>query len=266
MSKDFLVLNYGAIIREITGFISKQVKSRKKNGLVIGLSGGLDSSVCLILATKSVEPSKIMGLIMPEKGLTPKKDINNARDLAKQTRIKYKEIHFEHAKKTLLKSLPISKLSGGNFSARLRMALLYHYAYINNLLVLGTSDKSELMIGYFTKFGDGAADMLPLGGLYKSQVKLLGRHLGLSEQIVNQPSSPRFWKGHVAEKEIGLSYIEIDNILHSYENNDLINCKQSKRKIRLVSDMIIKSQHKREPIPILNPLGESALHDWVTAK
>jgi len=154
----------------------------------------------------------------------------------------------------LLKGLPNSKLSSGNFSARLRMALLYHYAYINNLLVLGTSDKSELMIGYFTKFGDGAADMLPLGGLYKSQVKLLGRHLGLSEQIVSQPSSPRFWKGHTAEKEIGLSYNEIDNILQSYENNDLINCKQSKRKIKSVSDMIIKSQHKREHIPILNPL------------
>src|SRR6476619_7136385 len=248
MSKDFLILNYGAIIREITGFISKQVKSRKKNGLVIGLSGGLDSSVCLILATKAIERSKIMGLIMP------KKDINNARDLAKEMKIKYKEIHFEHAKKNLLKRLPNSKLSSGNFSARLRMALLYHYAYINNLLVLGTSDKSELMIGYFTKFGDGAADMLPLGGLYKSQVKLLGRHLGLSEQIVSQPSSPRFWKGHTAEKEIGLSYNEIDNILQSYENNDLINCKQSKRKIKSVSDMIIKSQHKREHIPILNPL------------
>lgn len=261
MSKEFLVLNYDAIIREITRFISKQVKSRKKNGLVIGLSGGLDSSVCLILATRSVVPSKIMGLIMPEKGLTPKKDINNARDLAKETRIKFKEIHFEHAKKTLLKSLPISNLSSGNFSARLRMALLYHYAYINNLLVLGTSDKSELMIGYFTKFGDGAADMLPLGGLYKSQVKLLGTHLGLSEQIVNQPSSPRFWKGHIAEKEIGLSYNEIDNILQSYENNDLDNCKQSKRKIKLVSEMIIKSQHKREHIPILNPLGESAFYE-----
>ncbi|HEY7227138.1 MAG TPA: NAD+ synthase [Nitrososphaeraceae archaeon] len=254
MSKDFLDLNYDGIISQITRFISKQVKSRKKKGLVIGLSGGLDSSVCLILATKSVERNNIMGLIMPEKGLTPKKDIDNARDLAKKMKIKYKEIHFERAKKILLKSLPINKLSSGNLSARLRMALLYHYAYINNLLVLGTSDKSELMIGYFTKFGDGAADILPLGGLYKSQVKLLGKHLGLSEQIVNQPSSPRFWKGHVAEKEIGLGYNEIDTILDSYANNDFINCKHSRRKIKLVSEMIKKSQHKREQIPILNPL------------
>ena len=133
------------------------------------------------------------------------------------------------------------------------MALQYHYAAISNLLVLGTSDKSELMIGYFTKFGDGAADILPLGGLYKSQVKLLGKQLGLSEKIVNQPSSPRFWKGHVAEKEIGLKYDEIDSILLCYLKNDLINCKQSKRKIKLVTNMITKSQHKREHIPIINP-------------
>jgi NAD+ synthetase len=138
----------------------------------------------------------------------------------------------------LLNNLPKDKLTAGNLSARLRMAFLYHYAAISNLLVLGTSDKSELLIGYFTKFGDGAADILPLGGLYKSQVKMLGKQLGLSEQIVNQASSPRFWRGHVAEKEIGLSYHEIDTILRGYLKNDLNNCKQSKVKIKLVTDMI----------------------------
>jgi NAD+ synthase len=153
-----------------------------------------------------------------------------------------------------LNNLPKDKQSGGNISARLRMALLYHFAGIGNLLVLGTSDKSELLIGYFTKFGDGGADILPLGGLYKGQVKLLGKQLRLSEQILNQPSSPRFWKGHVAEKEIGLSYREIDTILQCYLKNDLNNCKQSKSKIKLVTDMIRKSKHKREQIPICDPL------------
>lgn len=254
MSEDFLNLNYNTITDEITRFITEQVRSRKKNGLVMGLSGGLDSSVCLVLASRAIQRNRIMGLIMPERGLTPKKDIENARDLAKEMKIKYKEIHFERAKKILLNNLPKDKLTAGNLSARLRMAFLYHYAAISNLLVLGTSDKSELLIGYFTKFGDGAADMLPLGGLYKSQVKMLGKQLGLSEQIVNQASSPRFWRGHVAEKEIGLSYHDIDTILRGYLKNDLNNCKQSKVKIKLVTDMIKKSQHKREQIPIFNPL------------
>jgi NAD+ synthase len=246
--------DYKKAINQITRFISEQVRRRKKNGIVIGLSGGLDSCVCLVLASRAIQRNRIMGLIMPERGLTPKMDIDNARHLAKEMKIKYKEIHFDRAKKIMLNNLPMDKLSSGNLSARLRMTLLYHYAGIHNLLVLGTSDKSELLIGYFTKFGDGAADILPLGGLYKSQIKLLGKQLGLTEQIYNQPSSPRFWKGHMAEKEIGLSYYEIDTILQCYLKNDLNNCKQSKWKIKLVTDMVRKSQHKRELIPICNPL------------
>ena len=117
------------------------------------------------------------------------------------------------------------KLAGGNFSARLRMTLLYYYAATNNLLVLGTADKSELMIGYFTKFGDEGADIFPIGELYKSQVRLLGKELQIPEQILQQPSSPGFWKGQLAEKEIGLPYSEIDRILESYLRNHLNRCK-----------------------------------------
>ena len=254
MSHDILSLNYEKIVYQITKFISEQVKSRKKNGVVIGLSGGLDSSVCLVLACKALGNNRIFGLIMPERGQTPQKDINNAYYLANKLRIKHKEIHFERAKKILLSNLPNDKLSGGNLSARLRMAFLYHFAGKSNLLVLGTSDKSELMIGYFTKFGDGGADILPLGGLYKSQVKILGKKLGLSEHIINQPSSPRFWKGHVAEKELGLAYHEIDTILQCYLENNMASCNLSKKKKKLVTDMVRKSQHKRELIPVYNPL------------
>ena len=106
---------------------------------------------------------------MPEKGLTPETDIQNAKTLTKKLNIRYKEINIERGKKILLNGLPKDKLSAGNFSARLRMSLLYYYAAIHNFLVLGTADRSELMIGYFTKFGDAGADMFPIGELYKSQ-------------------------------------------------------------------------------------------------
>jgi NAD+ synthase len=254
MYHDFLSLNYKQISNNISRFISRQVESRKKKGVVIGLSGGLDSSVCLVLACKAIKKDRVLALIMPERAITPKKDIENARYLANELKINYNEIHFESAKTSLLNHIPRTKLSGGNISARLRMTLLYHYAGLRNLLVLGTSDKSELMIGYFTKFGDGAADLLPIGGLYKSQVKLLGKELGLPNRIVNQPSSPRLWKGHLAEKQLGLSYNEIDIILQHYLNNDLGNCGQSKKKIKLVIDMMKNSQHKREQIPICKPV------------
>jgi NAD+ synthase len=253
MSDGFLTLDYGNVIEKITSFISGQVKSRKKSGVVIGLSGGIDSSVCVILACRALGNKGIIGLSMPEKDVTPKTTLQNARSLAKKLKIRYKEINIERGKRILLNRPPRDKLAGGNFSARLRMALLYYYAAANNLLVLGTADKSELMIGYFTKFGDEGADIFPIGELYKSQVRLLGKELQIPEQILQQPSSPGFWKGQLAEKEIGLPYNEIDRILECYLKKNLSRCEFGKRKIKLVTDMIRKNQHKKDEIPICNP-------------
>lgn len=253
MSDDFLTLDYGKVAKKITRFISSQVKSRKKNGIVIGLSGGIDSSVCVILACRALTSHSIIGLSMPEKHVTPQKDLQNVRSLAKELKIRYREINIERGKKFLLKTPVKDKLAGGNFSARIRMSLLYYYAATNNLLVLGTADKSELMIGYFTKFGDAAADIFPIGELYKSQVRLLGKELQVPEQILQQPSSPGFWKGQLAEKEIGVPYGEIDRILESYLRNRWNTGEFSQRKIKLVTDMIKKNQHKKDDTPICNP-------------
>ena len=253
MSDDFLNLDYGKVANKITRFISSQVKSRKKSGIVIGLSGGIDSSVCVILACRALASHSIIGLSMPEKNVTPQKDLQNVRSLAKELKIKYREINIERGKKVLLNNPMKDKLAGGNFSARIRMSLLYYYAATNNLLVLGTADKSELMIGYFTKFGDAGADIFPIGELYKSQVRLLGKELQVPEEILRQPSSPGFWKGQLAEKEIGLPYGEIDRILESYLSNRWNAGEFSQRKIKLVTDMIKKNQHKKDA-PICNPL------------
>ena len=249
MSNGLLTLDYGNVTEKITSFISGQVKSRKKKGVVIGLSGGIDSSVCTILACRALGNKGIIGLSMPEKDLTPKINLQNARSLAKKLKIRYKEINIERGKRILLNKSPRDKLAGGNFSARLRMALLYYYAATNNLLVLGTADKSELMIGYFTKFGDAGADIFPIGELYKTQVRLLGKELELPYQILQQPSSPGFWRGHLAEKELGLPYQEIDRILESYQRNQLGKRNFSQKKIKLVIDLIKKNQHKKDDVP-----------------
>lgn len=250
MTKTFLMEDYNRVTDKITDFISDQIKTRNKKGVVVGLSGGIDSSVCAILSCRAVGNKKVIGMFMPEKGVAPTTDIQNVRNLVRSLKIKHKTINIDKGKKILLQSLPRARLAAGNFSARLRMALLYYIAATNNLLVLGTADKSELMLGYFTKFGDAGADIFPIGGLYKSQIKLLARQLKLTEEIIQQKSSPRFWKGQLAEEEIGLSYHEIDRILESYLSHDLENCDVSKRKIKLVTNMINKNQHKREGVPI----------------
>lgn len=250
MTDDFLTLDYGKVAKKIARFILSQVNLRRKNGIVIGLSGGIDSSVCAILAYRALTSYNIIGLSMPEKNVTSPEDLHNVRTMVKKLKLRYKEINIERGKKFLLSNAVKDKLAGGNFSARIRMALLYYYAATNNLLVLGTADKSELMVGYFTKFGDAGADIFPIGDLYKSQVRLLGKELQVPEEILEKPSSPGFWRGHLAEKEIGLPYSEMDRILESYESNNLNTRNFSHKKIKLVIEMIRKNQHKKDDVPI----------------
>lgn len=245
-----LSLNYRRTIRLVSKFISNQVKIRKKNGVTLGLSGGLDSSVAAVLAVKALGNSKVLAIILPEGKLTPKSDLASARGLVKNLNVKSYCIDIIRTKQELLKFLPKRKLASGNLSSRIRMSILYYFASVNNLLVLGTSDKSELMLGYFTKHGDGAADIFPLGGLYKTQVRYLAEKLGLPETLVKQPSSPGFWANQTAEGEIGVSYNEIDRILNAIEGNSLVDLHHFEGSIAKVLQWINKTEHKRELPPV----------------
>ena len=134
------------------------------------------------------------------------------------------------------------------------MVALYHEAAVRGCLVCGTGDKSELLIGYFTKYGDGASDLMPLAGLYKTQVRELGRHLKLSKSIIEKKSSPRLWKGHIAEDELGISYDVIDPVLHLLEKRMTIAqiCKalsQNKETVSKIKSMVESSAHKRAMAP-----------------
>ena len=245
------------IMKLVVDFISTQVRQRKKDGVVLGLSGGLDSSVAAVLSVKALGNKRVVAFILPEGKLTPRTDLSNAQKIVKSLKIQDFTIDIVRSKIDLLKFLPRHRLASGNLSARLRMAILYYYANVNNLLVLGTSDKSELMLGYFTKNGDGAADVFPLGDLYKTDVRNLALELGLPEALVNQPSSPRIWAKQTAESELGLPYDKIDKILRAVEKNLLKKCGANKSDIKKITTWINKTQHKREfpPICKINQLG-----------
>jgi NAD+ synthase len=242
--------NQKRIMKQIVDFISNEVTQRKKGGVVIGLSGGLDSSVAAVLSVKALGNKRVIAFILPEGKLTPRTDLANAQKIVNSLKIQAFTIDIVRSKINLLKFLPRHRLASGNLSSRLRMAILYYYANVNDVLVLGTSDKSELMLGYFTKNGDGAADLFPLGGLYKTDVRNLAHELGLPEALVNQPSSPRIWAKQTAESELGLPYDKIDEILSALEKNLLNDCSANTSDIKKMMTWINKTQHKREFPPI----------------
>ena len=238
------------VIRLITDFIAKEMQIRNSGGVIVGLSGGLDSSVTAALSVKALGPRCVFGLILPDSNITPKKDIYDAQQLAKSMRIRYRTIDIGSIKKPLIQMLPRNKLAQGNLTSRLRMSILYYYAAIMHRLVLGTTDKSELRLGYYTKHGDGAADIFPIADLYKTEVRNLARHLQIPFTILQKESSPRLWRAQTAEREIGLPYEEIDNILRELEAHALYKSKLNPKYLQRVKSLIENNKHKQEMPPI----------------
>lgn len=205
--------DYAAITKKIEDFLKSQVAINNTNGVILGLSGGIDSSVITYLCARVLK-DKTLALIMPDTEISPKNETEEALKIIEKLGIGYKLLDINLIVSEYSKYIEPNERALGNLRARVRANLLYYYANSKNLLVVGSSDKSEFLIGYFTKFGDGSADILPIVSLYKTQVRELARFLGVSELIITQKSSPNLWKGHIAEEEIGVKYEEIDSILY----------------------------------------------------
>jgi NAD+ synthase len=255
--------------RELTDRIETQLaRFLEESGcekFVIGLSGGLDSSTAVTLAVKAVGKSRVIGLFLPDSKVTPPEDIHDAEKLAKKIGIRTYTVDLTAILSCFSAATPFfqgeSKVANGNLRARIRMSLLYYYANLENALVLGTGDRSEILIGYFTKYGDGATDILPLGDLYKTQVRELARFLKISRSIVEKPSSPRLWIGHTAKDELGLDYDVIDMILHGYFDLKLSKEKIAQEldvqpsKVKLLLERSKLSEHKRKLPPLIIARG-----------
>jgi NAD+ synthase len=208
--------------QRISRFIKDYVIKTKTKGVVLGMSGGIDSSTNAALTALSIGGNKTYGLLMFEKETKNKTDVNHALQVAKQFKIRTNIIDITKLLNTIYESIPDFIKSDfkakGNIKARARMVLLYYYANSQNLIVSASSDKSETMIGYYTKHGDIAADIAPQQDLYKTQVRQLAKHIDVPRAIIGKPPTPALWPDQTAEQEIGMSYEKLDLILYGLEH------------------------------------------------
>lgn len=226
----------------IVSWIKQKVKKSKAKGIVLGLSGGIDSSVVACLAKEAVGRNNVLGLLLPCH--SHGKDSEHARIIARKLKIKTKTVNLSNIYDNLLRLLPKAKgLALANLRPRLRMLVLYYFANKMNYLVAGTGNKSELMVGYFTKYGDGGVDILPIADLLKTQVRKLAKELGIPESIIAKPPTAGLWPGQTDEGEMGITYSELDSILNSFEKKK--RQVVSKYKVDKVKKMMEGSQHKR---------------------
>ncbi|MBA7511271.1 NH(3)-dependent NAD(+) synthetase [subsurface metagenome] len=225
------------VIHKIVQWLKDELNETKTKGFVLGISGGLDSSVCAALVKKATE--ECLGLILPIESNV--QDLDDAAEVASQINLKTQYIDLTPIYRNLIKFLPDNnQVALGNIKARLRMVFIYYYANLNNYLVCGTGNKTEISLGYFTKYGDGACDILPLGDLYKFEVREIARVLGIPEQIIKKVPSAGLWQGQTDEGEIGFSYDVMDKTLQEIEKNQIKGDVAKKLKFR-----IEQSEHKR---------------------
>lgn len=235
-------MNEAKTIQKITNFIQKQVGNKP---VILGLSGGIDSALVAYLAVKALGNKKVFGLILPSSTNTIQ-DLELAKLVAKNLKIKSSVINIDDLIRSYTNALKMksNRTTLGNLKARTRMTLLYAKANELNGMVLGTGNKTELMIGYFTKHGDGGVDLLPIGNLYKTQVRQLSQYLHIPQEIIDRPPTAGLWDGQTDETEIGLTYENLDQILEAIEKKKDLK-KFNKKDTNLVKNMIKNSTHKR---------------------
>jgi len=231
---------------EIAKWIKEHLEKSGKKGIVFGLSGGLDSAVLANLA-KMAAGDNVLGLILPCKSSREDKEL--AMKAAEGAGIETKEVSLDGAFDELVGTCRNADTPAkANLKPRLRMAVLYYFANTLDYLVAGAGNKSELTIGYFTKYGDGAVDILPLGGLLKEEVRELAKKLGVPGEIIKRPPSAGLWQGQTDEAEIGLTYDELDSAIAAIEKNKTQGIDE--KTLDKVKKLIEKSEHKRIKIPI----------------
>ncbi len=236
------------LANRIVLWVRDVVSKTSSTGVVFGMSGGIDSSVVAVLCKRAC-PESCLGLIMPCHSNPI--DREHAEFVAQKFAVPHKVVVLDDVFDVFVKTLPplegdfhSARLAIANIKPRLRMVTLYYFANRLGYLVVGASNRSELAVGYFTKYGDGGVDIMPLGNLVKAQVRELARYVGIPREIIDKPPSAGLWEGQTDEGEMGVTYEELDQYLVGEQTG-----RQVKEKIDY---MATRSLHKRS-LPLVPP-------------
>jgi len=241
-------------VGKLKAFISSTVAKAHAKGVVIGLSGGIDSAVVTKLCADALGPENVLNVFMPSR-VTPPEDYKTTSELSSLWGTEFRVVDVQPAVDALaavLLSDAETPLERGNISARCRMIVLYNLAKKRQYLVMGTSNQSEIMMGYFTKFGDGACDATPLANMYKTNVRQIARIIGVPQPIIDKPPSAGLWEGQTDESEMGIKYEDLDAILYDMEQ-DMTDSQIAadtglpKEKVQEIRRQVQSMEHKRLP-------------------
>jgi NAD+ synthase len=236
------------IADQITAWLRERLVAAGAEGFVFGLSGGVDSATAAALAVRAVGPERVLAALMPSH--SQPEDAALGQLVADTFSIPTATVDLNEVYDVLAAALPPSghPLAAANIKPRLRMVVLYYLAQSHNYLVLGSGNRTEIAVGYFTKYGDGGVDLLPLGGLYKTQVWELARELGVPQEVIERPPTAGLWPGQTDEGEMGITYRELDRILVAIEAGDTSAIEPAT--LEKVLEMIAQSVHKRAMPPV----------------
>ncbi len=258
-----LEINCKKIEYKIKNFIAKNIEKSGLDGAVVAVSGGIDSAVTLDLTVKALGANRVTVVTMPERDVTPERDIMDVMQHCERLGVTCNTVDITPILHVMRDTLPqydvTDRITAGNVKPRVRMTVAYYYANMQSRMVMGTSNKTELLTGFFTKYGDGGVDLMPLADLYKTQLRQLARYLKIPENIIEKPPSPGFYLGHTDEAELGIDYTTLDLILYSWERgSDASTIAKDLGASRGLVESVIRrvkaNEHKRR-LPLILRLG-----------
>lgn len=249
-------MDYDKVVEKIDSFLNRKLEEAGAEGFVIGISGGIDSAVVATLAVDAVGSENVYAWVMPGDP-SDEQNMHDAKELAENLGITLREVNIENTVQSFNDKVPFEsdELVEGNVRARVRMIYEYMDANQNNLMVLGSGNKTESLLGYFTKYGDGAVDLAPIGDLYKTEVRELAEHLGVDRKFIEKKPTAGLWEDQTDEDELGATYDTIDEIMERLiERNQMVSEVVEKtgierKKVEKFEKLHQSTGHKRTKLP-----------------